>query len=486
MTRRSTTRGVAAGAATTLAVGALALLGAGTAGAAPGSITWDDGSSRFTRTVSNTTPAEGDTVTVTTKFDRTSWVDEFIYNVKDRHPSCLTYVPGSAKMDNSPANPEVNADEGNGTGYVRASWGVTSWVVQNRPGFHSSPTFSVDYKVGSNCPRGTALATGMDYGGSLGSGNYGTKGPAITMAKNSSTTTLAPVPSARVGQPTTLTATVTGGAPGNPVEFYDATTKIGQGSLDATGTATLAWTPAVKGGHTLSARFPDTAYANGSQSAALTIQVSEQNANSTVTLAPVTGAQVGRAATITATVNPTAAGGTIELLDGSASLATIPVPADGRAIYQWIPATAGSHTLHATFSGRDGVAGSTTTQQVSVADAPAQSTNSTTTLSPVSGATVGKATTLTAKVNPADAGGTVTFKNGNTVVGTAQVGADGTATTQWTPAAAGQSTVTAEYSGNGNVNASSDQASVIVAPDGGNGNGAGSLDSLLGGFGSSK
>jgi hypothetical protein len=295
-------RGAAAGAATTFALGALAFLGAGTAAAAPGSIVWDDGSSHFTRTISNTTPDAGETITVTTKFERTSWVDEYIYNVKDRHPSCLTYVPGSAKMigenEYPVLDPEVNVDEGNGSGYVRASWGITDWVVQNRPGFHRSPTFSVRYKVGSDCVRGTALTTGMDYGGSLGSGNYGTKGPSITVGAN---------------------------------------------------------------------------------------------------------------------------------------------------------------------------------------------TVSTTTVTPVAGATVGKATALTAKVNPAGAGGTVKFKDGDSTIGTAQVGADGTATLQWTPATAGERTVTADYSGVGTVSASSGYATVTVAPGSGDGTGGtGSLDSLLGGFGSSK
>ncbi|TJZ77867.1 Ig-like domain repeat protein [Rhodococcus oryzae] len=299
MTSREITRGIAAGAAATLTIGALALLGAGTAGADPGSITWSDGSSQFIRTISNTTPAVGDTITVTTKFQRTSWTDEYIYNVKDRHHSCLTYVPGSAKMigqnEYPVANPEVNADEA----YVRASWGVTDWVVRSRPGFWDAPIFSVAYKVGANCPRGTALTTGMDYGGSLGSGSYGNKGPSITVGTNPGTT------------------------------------------------------------------------------------------------------------------------------------------------------------------------------------------DSTTTLNPVTGATVGKATTLTAKVNPANAGGTVTFKDGETFIGAAQVGSDGTATATWTPATAGQRTVTAYYSGKDTVDASSDQKSVTVAPAGSTG-GTGSLGSLLGGFGSSK
>ncbi|CAM2813786.1 Ig-like domain-containing protein [Prescottella defluvii] len=493
MTSRAMKRGVAVGAATSLALGAFTLLGAGVAGAAPGSITWDDGSSRFTRTVSNTAPAVGDTITVTTKFDRTSWVDEFIYNVKDRHPSCLTYVPGSAKMGGSPTNTDgVVADEGNGTGYVRASWGVTSWVVQNRPGFHASPEFSVSYKVGQNCARNTALSTGMDYGGSLGSGNYGTKGPSITMAKTGTTTALGPVAGARVGVPTILTATVTGGAQGDSVEFRDGATTIGHGTLDAAGTATLEWTPTVRGSHGLTAYFAENAFATESQSPSITVDVAEQNVISTITLAPITGAQVGLASTVTATVSPTAAGGTIKLDDGATELASLPVGSDGKVTYQWVPAVAGSYTLTAAFSGRDGVTASTTTAQVNVAEAPASNTESTTTLDAVVGATVGQATTLKAKVNPANAGGTVTFKDGGTVIGTGQVGSDGTATTAWTPTAQGQRTITAEYSGQGTVNASSDQVSVIVAAGGdpgpgepGEPGGNSSLGSLAG-FGSAN
>ncbi|MFI6431908.1 Ig-like domain repeat protein, partial [Rhodococcus oryzae] len=374
MTSREITRAVAAGAAATVAMSAFALLGAGVASAAPGSITWNSGSSRYIRDISNTTPAVGDTITVKTRFERTSWVDEFIYNVKDRHHSCLTYVPGSAKMSGSNdypvANPEVNADEA----YVRASWGSTDWVVRSRPGFWDAPTFSVAYTVGANCPRGTALTTGMDYGGSLGSGSFGTQGPSITIGKSSSTTTLAAVTGAQAGKASTLTATVTGGAAGDTVEFRDAATPIGTATLDGAGTATLAWTPTTAGAHNLTARFPDTAFATASESSPITVQVAEASVPSTIALAPITDGQVGRATTITATVNPAAAGGTVELRDGDTSLATLPVGNDGTIHHEWTPAAGGAHNLTATFSGRDGVTGSTTTAQVTVAEAPVPST----------------------------------------------------------------------------------------------------------------
>ncbi|AQA24332.1 bacterial Ig-like domain family protein [Rhodococcus sp. MTM3W5.2] len=460
MAERATTRGVAAGAATTLTIGALALLGAGVAGAAPGSISWDDGSSHFTRTISNTTPAVGDTITVTTKFERTSWTDEYIYNVKDRHHSCLTYVPGSAKMIGQSEypvdNPEVNANEA----YVRAAWGSTDWVVQNRPGFYRAPTFSVAYKVGQNCPRGTALTTGMDYGGSLGSGNYGNKGPSITIGKSATTTTLAAVTGAQVGKASNLTANVTGGAAGDTIEFRDGATSIGTATLDGAGTATLPWTPTTAGAHTLTVNYPGTAFATASQSAPITAQVAEASVPSTIALAPITDGQVGKASTITATINPAAAGGTVELKDGAASLATLPVGADGKATYQWTPNAAGAHTLNAVFSGHDNVLGSTTTAQVNVAEAPVPSTIA---LAPITDGQVGKASTITATINPAAAGGTVELKDGAASLATLPVGADGKATYQWTPNAAGAHTLNAVFSGHDNVLGSTTTAQVNVA-----------------------
>ncbi|NKW70396.1 hypothetical protein GS943_18905 [Rhodococcus hoagii] len=45
--------------------------------------------------MSNTTPNEGDIVTVSTKFERTEIPVEWIQAVKDLHPPCLTYVSGN-------------------------------------------------------------------------------------------------------------------------------------------------------------------------------------------------------------------------------------------------------------------------------------------------------------------------------------------------------------------------------------------------------
>ncbi|MFG1785763.1 beta strand repeat-containing protein, partial [Rhodococcus oryzae] len=313
---------------------------------------------------------------------------------------------------------------------------------------------------GQNCPRGTALTTGMDYGGSLGSGNYGDKGPSITIGKSATTTTLAAVTGARVGLPSNLTANVTGGAAGDTIEFRDGATSIGTATLDGAGTATLPWTPTTAGAHTLTVNYPDTAFATASQSAPITAQVAEASVPSTIALAPITDGQVGKASTITATVTPAAAGGTVELKDGATSLATLPVGADGKATYQWTPSTAGAHTLNAVFSGRDGVLGSNTTTQVNVAEASVPSTIA---LAPITDGQVGKASTITATVTPAAAGGTVELKDGATSLATLPVGADGKATYQWTPSTAGAHTLNAVFSGRDGVVGSNTTAQVNVA-----------------------
>ncbi|MFC9786603.1 Ig-like domain-containing protein, partial [Rhodococcus sp. NPDC127528] len=351
-----------------------------------------------------------------------------------------------------------------------------SWTVY--PNIEpKSHTFEFSYKVGAGCDRGVALQTGMTYAGSLGSGNYATKGPAITVRKNVSTTVLAAVSGAQVGQASTLSATVTGGANGDTVEFYDGAAKVGTGALN-NGVATYAWTPSTRGAHTLVAKYLNTSKANASQSADQTVQVAQSDAASTTALAAVSGAQVGRSSVLKATVTPAAAGGTVTFKDGAATLAEVPVAANGEASYTWVPATAGNHAITATFSGRTGVTGSTANASVSVAEQPAGNVASTTVVTVGANAKVGVAGSVSAQVTPGNAGGTVTFKDGDTVIATADVDATGKATAAWTPANDGQRVITAEYSGGAGVNASADQVSVLVVA--GATGGGGSLGSVFG------
>ncbi|KSU72425.1 Ig-like domain-containing protein [Rhodococcus qingshengii] len=450
--------------------------GVGVAGAAPVTAEFNSDGYKVTRTISNGTPSEGDVITSKTVFKRTAAVHN-LYAVRDFHPACMTYVDGSATVNGSAFRVnEVATDS------VRLSAGATEWPMWGG----DVKTFEFQYRVGADCARGTDLSTTVHFDGTVFvDDTTNGRGPSINVQKNVSTTAVSPVSGAQVGQPVTLSATVTGGADGDSVEFFDAATKIGAGTL-ANGVATLAWTPTTRGDHSITAKFADTARAVGSASAALIVNVSQADAQSSTTLAPISGAQVGKSTNLKATVSASGTGGTVTFKVGGTVLASVPVAGNGEATYAWVPTVAGAQTVEAVFAGRSGVTGSSTTANVTVAEQPAGTTSSTTDLSVVAGQ-VGVAQTISAQISPANAGGTVTFKDGETVIGTATVDSSGKASLSWKPATQGQRVVAAEYSGAGTVTASSDQVSVqIAAPVDGEepGNGTGSLGSLGNIFGS--
>ncbi|UGQ52612.1 Ig-like domain-containing protein [Rhodococcus qingshengii] len=459
-----------------VAAGFAVVAGVGVAGAAPVTAEFNSDGYKVTRTISNGTPSEGDVITSKTVFKRTAAVHN-LYAVRDFHPACMTYVDGSATVNGSAFRVnEVATDS------VRLSAGATEWPMWGG----DVKTFEFQYRVGADCARGTDLSTTVHFDGTVFvDDTTNGRGPSINVQKNVSTTTVSPVSGAQVGQPVTLSATVTGGADGDSVEFFDAGSKIGAGAL-ANGVATLAWTPTTRGDHSITAKFADTARAVGSASAALIVNVSQADAQSSTTLAPISGAQVGKSTNLKATVSASGTGGTVTFKVGGTVLASVPVAGNGEATYAWVPTVAGAQTVEAVFAGRSGVTGSSTTANVTVAEQPAGTTSSTTDLSVVAGQ-VGVAQTISAQISPANAGGTVTFKDGETVIGTATVDSSGKASLSWKPATQGQRVVAAEYSGAGTVTASSDQVSVqIAAPVDGEepGNGTGSLGSLGNIFGS--
>ncbi|MEV0948723.1 Ig-like domain-containing protein [Rhodococcus sp. NPDC049939] len=456
MLDRNIRRVVGGVSAVAVAAGFAVTVGAGTAGAASDSVVWNDGNSKFTRTISDVNPAEGDIITTTTKFERTRIPVEYIHEISDWHPTCLEYV--SSKVDGKQYDIDSQGDD-----WAKIRGGLIEWPVY--PNVNpKSHTFEFSYRVGPDCDRGVTLKTGMSYQGSIGDGSYKTKGPNFTVQLNESSTTLAPVPSVQVGDEVDLTAVVTGAFEGDTVGFYDGEVKIADSPLNGDGVATTKWVPATKGGHTLTARFAATPKTEGSQSAPQTVQVSEADAGSSTVLAPIVGAQVGQSTVLRATVSPAGAGGTVIFTDGGAVLAEVPVEANSVATYAWVPSNSGDHNIAATFTGRPGVAGSTTSATVNVAPAPVDNIDSVTELNLPDTATVGDRLTITAQVTPGDAGGTVTFKQDDSVFATSSVDASGQATATWEAENEGQFRITAEYSGAGNVNASDDEAFVAVSP----------------------
>ncbi|NKZ73477.1 Ig-like domain repeat protein [Rhodococcus hoagii] len=427
-----------------MAAGFAATVGVGSAGAAAASVNWSDGSSAFKRTVSNSTPSVGETISITTDFDRTGGVVEYIQAVKDIHPPCLTYVSGNR------SSPEVAADYTRVTG----SWPVYPNISPN------IQTFTFNYLVTASCARSTPLMTTMHYSGSLGSGTYSDKGPTITVSKDTTTTTLAAVPTPILtGQSVTLTATVTGAAQGNAVEFYDGATKLGEGPISASGVATYAWTPTTAGTRSLTAKFAGTAIANSSQSAAQNVQVNAPAATGTTVSVPGT-AVTGTPVTLSASVTPANAVGTVQFKDNGSSIGSPVAVTAGQATLPHTFTTAGAHSITADFVAGSGFVNSSAPAQTVTVNAP-----TTTTLQVPASATTGAPVTLSASVTPSNAAGTVQFKDNGTAIGSPVAVAAGQASVQHTFGAAGSHSITAEFSGGPGFASSTAAAQTVPVAD---------------------
>jgi hypothetical protein len=175
------------------------------------------------------------------------------------------------------------------------------------------------------------------------------------------------------------------------------------------------------------------------------------DAPTTTTLSTSTAnAVVGQIETLTATVTTpiNTPIGTVFFRDGNTLLGSAPLDASGRAS---IPASLGigTHALTATFFGVTGFADSTSAAAAVTVNRAA----TTLTLgSSVNPAVTGQAVTFSARVAAVAPGagtptGTITFKDGNVILGTVAVGPGGTAAFTTNFAAAGGHAITAVYSG---------------------------------------
>jgi len=435
-----------------VSAGFAVVAGVGVAGAAPVTAEFNSDGYKVTRTISNGTPAEGDVITSKTVFKRTAAVHN-LYAVRDFHPACMTYVDGSATVNGSAFRVnEVATDS------VRLSAGATEWPMWGG----DVKTFEFQYRVGADCARGTDLSTTVHFDGTVFvDDTTNGRGPSINVQKNVSTTTVSPVSGAQVGQPVTLSATVTGGADGDSVEFFDGATKIGAGAL-ANGVATLAWTPTDVRTHSVTAKYLGNAKVATSTSSAVDVVVSEADKSTATAITGPASAVAGESVTVEATVSPTPAGGTVQFKDGATDLGgAVTVDANGKASLTNSYAV-GAHSIVAVYSG-SGVYQTSTSAPHALTVAPVVvEENTTTTLVGPSTGSTGEALSFTASVSTGAAGGTVQFKEGGRDLGSpVPVDASGKATTTPTFNVAGEYSITAVFSGSGNYLGSTSNAQTV-------------------------
>ncbi len=266
----------------------------------------------------------------------------------------------------------------------------------------------------------------------------------------SSTTALAASANPAIaGKPLTLTATVTtnGGTAAGTVNFYNGTTLLGAGTLNGAGAATFTTSTLPVGSYSITATYVGDANDTTSTSAALSLTVI-QATTSTKLISSNPSIQVTASVTFTATVSgnggtPT---GNVTFMDGSNTLGSIAVNSSGVAAYTTTSLAVGSHNITAVYGGDPNDAGSTSTVVTENVTAYASQTSlvaSSTSLNTDQELTL---LTTTTSTSGGAVTGTITYMSGTTTLGSATVGANGSATLTINPAA-GSYSIAAHYSG---------------------------------------
>ncbi len=327
-----------------------------------------------------------------------------------------------------------------GTGHASLSW---------TPSAAGSHSLTAAYAGDATCAGSTSAAV------------------AQSVSRATTGTTLASPDAATVFQAVRLTATVTasGGQPAGSVTFKDGTTTIGTATVDSTGHASLSWTPSSAGAHSLSAVYAGTTNFAASTSAAVAQAVS-QAATTTALSSSVASAAAFQQVTFTATVTATGAkpAGSVTFKDGATALGTATLDSTGRATFRYAFATTGAHSITVAYSGSANFLASTSpalTQTINQA-----ATTTTLTSSQLVGL-VGQQLTLTAAVAASGAtpGGTVTFLDGTTTLGTATLDGTGRASLPVTFTTSGTHALTAVYAGTDTLKGSTSSAlNLTVSP----------------------
>jgi hypothetical protein len=293
-----------------------------------------------------------------------------------------------------------------------------------------------------------------------------------------STTTLQASPTfANTGQSVTLTAIVSSqtstNIPTGTVTFLNGSTTLGTATLNSNGTATFNTTALPVGSDSITASYGGDSNDTGSTSEPVTVTIATGLVvtNTALTSSAAT-LSAGQSVTFTATVSPqtgaNVATGTVNFLDGTTNLGGAPLNASGVAALSTTLAL-GMHSITASYGGDSKDAGSVSTA-VSVNVTAAQSTVATTTALTASATqvTAGQSVMFKATVTPQSgsnvATGAVTFLDGSTSLGTAQLNASAVATFSTTTLAAGAHSITASYGGDTNDSPSTSAVvSVTVA-----------------------
>ena len=398
----------------------------------------------------------------------------------------ITVNPGTTSVSiASSANPAASG----------ASVTFTSVVS----GTGGTPTGTVTFRDGA-----TAIGTGSLNGGgqasistsSLGTGSHsitasyagdssftGATSAALLQVINPATSTAALSSSANpaaLGSPVTLTAALTssGATPTGTVTFKDGATTIGTGVLNGSGAASLVTSSLVLGSHSITAVYPGDSNVAASTSSPLA-QIIVQSASTTGLTSSANPSAAGAAVTFTAAVTGTGGTptGSVTFKDGGTVLGTATLDGTGHTSFTASSLPAGTHPISAVYGGDSNFASSTSP----VVNQISGQASSTTALNVAPNpAAAGAPVVFTATVTGVGSSptGTVTFRDGGSVIGSSPLNGSGTATLTSSSLAAGNHSITATYGGDATF-ASSLSPAVMLGIAGGPGGTPGTTSTTL-------
>jgi hypothetical protein len=349
----------------------------------------------------------------------------------------------------------------NGDGYLDLAITTTS-SISVMPGVGDG-TFGAGVEYGSDYSAGIVVADFNSDGIADIAAADQTSGNSLKLLFGLVPTTTTLISSANPsfgGSSVTFTATISNSSATGTVTFEDASNGnavLGSGPVTlVSGIATLPVSSLSVGSHSIISVYSGDSIFSGSTSSAVSQSVL---ATGTILTSSPNPSTLGASVTLTATVVPSSATGTITFKDGTAILGSGPVTlTSGVAILSLTTLSAGPHSLTAVYSGDINNLTTTSAVVTQTVNPRATVTTLTTLANP---AEFGQSVGLTATVSPASATGTITFKDGSAILFTGPL-TNGVATLAVQTLASGPHALTAVYSGDASDAASTGVLSLQV------------------------
>jgi uncharacterized repeat protein (TIGR01451 family) len=276
----------------------------------------------------------------------------------------------------------------------------------------------------------------------------------IHSGASSTALTSTPNPSGS-GQSVTFTATLTAvppatGTPTGQITFQQGNTVLAQAPLNSSGVVSFSTSALPVGSDTITATYAsDSLFAASSGSVAQTVQ----NVFSTTTTVSSSANPSVFSQPVTFTASVTSSGGvpagTVTFKDGTTTLGTSNLDSNGNATLSTSSLSVSSHSITAIYNGSSSFSPSTSSVLTLVVNQDGTTSAVTSSLNP---SRKGQNVTFTATVTANSPGtavptGTITFKNGNSTLGTKTLNSSGQATLSTSGLSRGNHSITVVYGG---------------------------------------